>query len=182
MPLEGDYPAVWGPLLSWLFTSRLGKITGEEEYAEQSRSWIDEWLLGKIIARTLGEMGLDEGAAARCVSLVRILTSQQAWFDPDLPADEQAYLALEAWLKDDEVQHFIKVNRHEGVLWFNKESFEELLWWMYTVAMIDLQGLSRLAVLEDSVTEACFEVIQRLMDAEAKSGYQIEKMVEAARG
>jgi hypothetical protein len=176
LPLDGDYPAVWGTLLSWLFTSRLGQITGEEDEGEQSRTWIDEWLLGKIIARTLGEMGLDEGSAARCVSLVRILASHQDWFDPRIPAKEQATIALRAWLKDSEVQSFIQVNRYQGLLWFNQESFEELLWWMYTAAIINLPGLKYLAD-----REACFKVIRRLLDAEAQSGYQIEKLLQAVK-
>jgi hypothetical protein len=175
LPLEGDYPAVWGTLLSWLFTSRLGQITGEEDYTEQSRTWVDEWLLGKTIARTLGEMGLDEASAVRCLSLVRILASHQGWFDPQLPAEEQALIALQAWLKDSEVQSFIQVNRYQGLLWFNHESFEELLWWMYIAVILDLPGFENLTGLE-----ACYEVIQRLLEAEAKSGYQIEKLVEAA--
>ncbi|HZG69306.1 MAG TPA: hypothetical protein VEZ12_21410, partial [Herpetosiphonaceae bacterium] len=54
----GD-PAVWGALLSWLFTQSLGRVAGEEGYEQQSRTWIDEWLLGKIIAGTLQDLGLD---------------------------------------------------------------------------------------------------------------------------
>ncbi len=111
----------WGVLLGWLATHRLGQVLDAAQAAEISRTWIDEWLLGKIIAGTLGEMGLDAAAAERVVSLTRLLISHQGWFDEKIPVQQRPYQALQGWLGDQEVQRVLGVNRFQGTLWFNKE-------------------------------------------------------------
>jgi len=166
------------PLLPWLFTHALGKIADEADFAQISRSWLDEWLLGKIIAGALRDMGLDEDAAWRAVATVKILTSHQQWF-----TEERADLALESWLEDNEVQQFLHINRHRGVLWFNKEAFEQLLWWMELVASIEI-NTDPLRPADEIAreTNALRAMLEKLQQAQEESGYQVEKLMEAARG
>ncbi|MEE9616239.1 MAG: alpha-amylase family glycosyl hydrolase, partial [Anaerolineae bacterium] len=80
-----DDPAAWATLLGWLFTHALGKVVDEAAFARISRSWIDEWLLGKIIAVALQDLGLDDGAAWQAVTTIKILTSHQRWFETEAP-------------------------------------------------------------------------------------------------
>ena len=109
----------------------------EANFEQISRSWIDEWLLGKIIAGTLRDLGLDNGTAWWAVTTIKILTSHQRWFEMQtVEKKERVYRVLESWLKDDEVQQFLQVNRYQDVLWFNKEAFEQLLWWMLLLAVV----------------------------------------------
>ena len=81
-------PPVWGALLTWAITRKLGKLLDAtpEGTAEQSRSWIDEWMLSKIIRQALQDLGADEGRAEHLTGLVRLLTGQQNWYDPQVPA------------------------------------------------------------------------------------------------
>jgi hypothetical protein len=87
--LDGD-PATWGTLLGWWCVHSLGKVAGEAAtasrhlqgetgFAERSRSWIDEWLLGKVLVITLQDLGLDENMAWRAVAVIKLLTSHQEW-------------------------------------------------------------------------------------------------------
>src|SRR5206468_2344774 len=73
----GDGEWTWGALLAWLFTHPLGKLVTDIDFEGQSRSWVDEWLLRKIIAGTLRDLGAEEAAATRGVLLVNGLISQQ---------------------------------------------------------------------------------------------------------
>jgi hypothetical protein len=175
-------PAAWGTLLGWLFTHSLGKVVSETGAAAQSRSWIDEWLLGKLIAGTLQEMGLEAGAAWWAVGTVKILISHQGWFGLEAPAQERAYRILVSWLRDSEVQRFLQVNRYGGVLWFNHEAFEQLLKWMLTMAVVEISADPERS--PDEVAEgivACYDVVQRLRQAEEGSGYQIVALMEGAK-
>ncbi len=177
-----DDPAAWPTLLGWLFTHALGKVVDEAAFARISRSWIDEWLLGKIIAGALQDLGLDEGAAWQAVTTIKILTSHQRWFETEAPKKKQAYRVLESWLKDDEVQQFLQVNRYRGVLWFNKEAFEQLLWWMLLVAVVTISAdpLRSAAEVSQEIVTA-YDIVRKLQQAEEESGYQVEKLLEAAR-
>jgi len=169
----GDSPAAWGTLLTWVLVHSLGKIMGEVGFEQQSRSWIDEWLLGKIVAGVLRDLGLDEAAAWRTVTVVKLLTAHQGWFVAKRP-----HLVLEELLQDDEVQQFMQVNRYQDVLWFNKETFEELLEWLLLVAAVQL-GAAPGHTLDEAAAEiaACHGVVKKLRRAEKKSGYQVEKLL-----
>ncbi len=174
--IENRKPKIqnWGSLLSWWCVHSLGKIVGEAGFEGQSRSWIDEWLLGKVIASALQDLGLDESAAWQAAAVVKLLTSHQRWFAAETPdARSRAYQVLEALLKDDEVQQFLQVNRYQGVLWFNKEAFEQLLWWLLLVAVVEISADP------DGAEEvlACYNIVEQLRQAGEKSGYQVEKLL-----
>jgi len=177
--LPGD-AATWGTLFGWLFVHDLGRVVSGEDSEQRSRSWIDEWLLGRIVAGALQESGLDELAAWRAVSAIRILTAHQHWFDFEGLGQAPAYQILSDWLKDDEVRRFLHVNRYKDLLWFNQESFGQLLGWMLAVALIALRADDSRPDTGASI-RACFETVQALHRAAERSGYQVEKLQEAAK-
>ncbi len=179
--LDGD-PAAWGTLFGWICTHALGKVISEEDYAAQSRTWMDEWLLGKILAGSLQDLGLDEAAAWWAVGTVKILINHQDWFEQAAPSQDRAYRALVSWLRDNEVQQFLQVNRYGGVLWFNREAFDQLLAWMLTVATVSIcAGAERTP--EEIVQDVarCYRVIEKLTQAAESSEFQVVKLMESAR-
>jgi glycosidase len=177
----GDDLPIWSRVFGWAFVHALGKLEDMADYDEQSRSWIDEWLLGRIIARALQEVGLDETAAARAVVIIKRLTSHQHWFAAQDTAG--AHETLEALLRDSEMQQLLGINRYQGVLWFNKQSFERLLWWLLLLAAVMISADAARAPSE--VTEeiaACYTSTRRMRAAAAESGYQVEKLLAVAQG
>jgi glycosidase len=174
--------AAWSSLFAWVFTHALGKIVDKDDFAAQSRSWIDEWLLGKIIAGAFEDLGLDEGTAWWAVGTVKILTSHQSWCETDLAPTERAHQILTRWLRDGEVQQFLQVNRYRDVLWFNREAFDQFLGWMLTLAAVEISADP--ALLPEQVAReivACYDVIHALQRAEEASEYQVTTLLEAAR-
>jgi hypothetical protein len=179
--LDADAQA-WGGLLGWLFVQPMGQMVRTERHSELSRSWLDEWLLGKLLAGALQEVGLDEGGAWWTVGTVKMLVGHGGWFRSEAPASKRAYQVLTDWLRDEQVRQFLQVNRHRGVLWFNHESFTKLLAWMLTVAAVQIAADPKLSA-EDVAEEivSAYDVIRQLDRAEAESGYQIEKLLEAVQ-
>jgi glycosidase len=182
-------PAVWGTLLSYLSTRKLGATTGAEHVDEQSRTLIDEWLLGKIIATALQDMDVPDTDAWRFVAGIKILVSHQKWLDLNEKQKRRGYSTLRALLNDVEVQRYLGINRYQDVLWFNHESFEQLLWWLFTTCVIDLTaGHPGMPEADDAsaaqVAQAivdCYDTIKRLQKSELESKYQVEKLLEAAK-
>jgi hypothetical protein len=148
---------VWSILLSWMFTSQLGKSVSETNYEEISRSWLDEWLLGKITASALIDLGIDDRSVWRAVSLIKLLVKHANWCEiasrqeTDV-ADKILYL-----LADHEVQEYLGFNRYQGILWFNKESFDDLLWWLFITSIITF------GLYEDEKTTAAIEFCYRVV-------------------
>jgi glycosidase len=164
-------------LLGWLVVHALGKVVTQKDFPEVSRSWIDEWRLGKTIVNVLRELGLDEIASWRSVTLIKLLTIHQGWFK-----EKRANQVLESLLKDNEVQQFLQINRYNDILWFNREAFDDLIWWLRLLAAIEISSdPKRLTHQVARDLEDCDGMIQRLSEAAKKSGYQVEKLLELLR-
>ena len=175
-----DDPAAWPTLLGWLFAHALGKVVETASFEQTSRAWIDEWLLGRNIAGALHDLGLDEGAAWHAVQAVKLLTSHQRWFEIKASKTRLARAVLQTWLDDQDVQYYLQTNHHAGILWFNKEAFDQLLWLMLAVAAATISAdPSKTAGEIAAEIVACYDVIRTLQRAEEKSDYQIEKLLKA---
>lgn len=175
--LTADDLPRWGTIWSWLFVHALGHLTGGDDFAQQSLTWIDEWMLGRVISSTLSDLGIDEQETARAVVRVKRLTSQQNWFE--LGEADQLRALLESLLQDNAVRQLLQVNRSQGILWFNKEAFERMLWWLLFVAVVKISADDKRS--PEQVTEeigVCYEMIQALQDAADNAGYQVEKLLD----
>jgi len=173
-----DNPATWGTLYGWLLVHALGKVMANEEFEETSRSWIDEWLLGRILAGAMQDMGVEENDCERAVVAIELLTTHQHWFT----TIDSPYQVLSRWLEDPEIQRFLGINRHQGVLWFNKESFERLLCWKHVMAALMLSADP--AIPREDVARrmlACYQTLAHLRRAAENSGYQVERLLDSAR-
>jgi glycosidase len=175
-----DSTATWATLFGWVFVHALGKVVNEKDYSEQSRTWIDEWRLGKTIFGVLGDLGLDEGAAGSSLTVIKMLTSHQRWFEAKSLDQRQAHATLELLFKDEDLRRFLRMNQYQDTWWFNKEAFEEMVWWLMMVAALTI-GSDPLrpvnAVIEE--LERCYSMIQEWQRAEEKSEYQVEKLLSA---
>ncbi len=187
--LTNGSPALWGVLFAWILTRKLGRLLKPIEDQELTSTWLDEWLLAKSILSALLESGLNEWSASRGVALVHILVSRDAWCKPILAGKQSLKQTVEAWFADLTIQRFLGVNRYQDHLWFNKESFEELAWWLFTIAVIERpepeKPPAQLAVSADSEypadkehIEACYAIVMKILEAETRSSYQVEKLIE----
>jgi hypothetical protein len=187
-----DDAAAWATLFSWLFVHALGAVVEASVPETQSLSWMDEWLLGKLVAAALQDpsglsdsersLGLDEATAQRMVGLIKVLIAHHRWFETEAASGQRAHRILLSWLRDREVHRFIQVNRYEGILWFNKESFEQLLSWMLTVAVVEISADSDLS--EDEVSReiaASYDLVRRFQQAADASEYQIAGLLESVQ-
>ncbi len=167
----GDDREAWGTLLGWVCTHALGKVV-TTDYPAQSRAWIDEWLLGRILAGALEEFGLAEDAAWRGVAAVKLLTEHQRWFTPEITAAE----VVEALFSDPELQRLLGVNRYQQVLWFNQQAFEHALGWLECIAALTLRVEGDAAALPRLRT-----LVATLQQAAVDAEYQVETLRVLAR-
>ena len=82
---------------------------------------------------------------------------------------------------DNDAQLLLGVNRYQEILWFNKESFEDLLWWLFIIASVDISNQH----LEDDQDNAvgknilqCYNLITSLIDQAEVSGYKLEELLD----
>jgi glycosidase len=186
--INGDTYA-WSVILGWVFTSELGKIITETGYEEISRSWIDEWMLNKIIVSTLGDLGVDEHSNWRAVTLIKLLTTHHKWWtlleDPQEKHRKNSnYAILNSILSDSDSLTFLGVNRYQDILWFNKEAYEDLMWWLMIVAVVEITGPhinNNQAENAQKLILSGYKVISTLLTSARASGYQLEKLLDLTK-
>jgi len=66
------------------------------------------------------------------------------------------------------------------VVYYNKEAFEKLLWWLMAAAVIELTSdpVAEPEAVSDAIV-AAYALIKALRDAEERSAYQVEKLKTA---
>jgi hypothetical protein len=169
----------WMTLLAWVLTHRLGEIEGGEETRESARSWLEEWYLGPTVADFLGERGLSNDEARRAVAAVDLVIACEAWLG--LPEEQGALLDdfLARLFASPEGEAFLGVNLYEGVRWFNREAFFDLLEWLMLTTTVE-------TVAEDQVgapdrLAGVYRTIDRLAAVAEATEYRVSDFLEAMR-
>ena len=172
-----DDPQRWACLFGWLFIHSLGKIVAESDVPQRSRSWMDEWRLGRIVADALRDFGLDQPAADRTVKVIGLCTMHQDWFQQ--AGDEtRAYRALASLLNDGEVQQFLRVNRYQDIVWFTGEALDELFSWLFLLAVIQIcaDPLRTPTKVAEEIARH-YRIFRNLQRAGREAEHQLEKLL-----
>ncbi len=176
--------ATWGALLGWLAADAIAAVLEPDPAARAARGWFDRARLGRVFADAYRWRGLDEGAAWWTVETVRHLVARPGAAALAAPASERAGRLVRAWFADDDLGRWLGVNRHEGIAYLNRESFEAALRWMVVlVAVVGAESGDEAAAgaaLAGTALAGAHALALRLVsDAEA-AGYEVGRLVERA--
>jgi glycosidase len=147
---------VWAPVLAWTLLRALPKTVDAAEV-------FDRMLLRHALGDIFASFGMDGDARWQAAAQVRLLlnpaaSAKDAIESPVLFTDADA-----RWLAG--------VNVSDGVTYFNKEQFEELLTWLQLPALLEMATADAargagIAAIEKSVAAA--------LDAAKSSGYNLD--------
>ena len=166
-------------LLAWALCSQTGRLSKRDEYTVQSLSWLEELQLNKPVADTLRNMHTGESESQNLQLLLRIGISHQDWYE--VTKKESLQGIMKNWFADPEVQNFLRVNRYQEVLWYNREAFNDFIWWMAVLALC--KHAADPATDSTSLTEVILhlkEITTELRKIDEKSGYKFDRLFELA--
>ncbi|HAV43353.1 TPA: hypothetical protein DCX15_04985 [bacterium] len=132
--------------------------------SELRRERIDDWMLGKIIRLAIQELGVDEWIACREEFLIKILIEHRNQFH-----------RIKDILINPQVCDYIHLHRFEDILYFHKESFEELIYWLFVTSIIDLVSQSETQKIPPGILER-YETTQRFIEAAEGSRYRLSSL------
>ena len=136
-------------------------------------AWFDELRLGTVLATSLRDRGLDEAQAWAASERIRMLmTLARPSNVTGRSAADRARAVTDAWLLDGASQRVLGVNTYEGVRWFAREGWRELIDW---ALLLDL-----VAAPEDAKTSAA--VAAKQLAAGDASGYRVDDLLTALGG
>jgi glycosidase len=165
-------------LLAWVFTHNLGKLAGEEDWREISYTWLNEWQFNKILEGVFREFtAADDFQVTKMVNMLNILTGEGN-LEEEI---KQKHLReiLEERLSNPLLQRYLGVNRYQGTLWYNKEAFEEYLWWLTAINVIEILSHEVQQARQVKRVAAIYKIIKKLEEADKISSYQVEKLLDA---
>ncbi len=153
----------------------LGKLAPRTDRVGIVREWIDEWLLGRLIMRRAMERDIDEDAARRGAAILRALTVFQM-----MRADQGSFTRVSQAVRaliatDSEFRWLIGANEFDQVVWFRKESWEELLAWMSLERMSRMPSRCR-GMKSGRAIIRYWAVLGRLEAMARRSGYRLESL------
>ncbi|MDI6735424.1 MAG: alpha-amylase family glycosyl hydrolase [bacterium] len=163
---DSTYLPVLRVLFSWVIVSGLGRAKSESGYERQSASWLNEWLLGKIVRHTFTELGCDGYTAGRETHLLGILTTWHNGFD--------SAPKVKAMLDDPKVAAYLNFNWHQDTLWLSKEALEELMYWLFVASVVHII-VSNKKGWQTKVIK-CYKMVIKVLESAEELGYRVEEM------
>ena len=165
-------PKMSGSLYAWLTVHQLGHLTGDGSN-EASLTAMRRWRLDRVIENVFGDLGLD---AERVLRLVKLLVRYENWYELEDEDRKPAEKLLELLADDEEAQTFLGVNEHEGVRYFNQESYRELTGRLACVSILNLSVLKAKEV--DAGLRKIHQGLKDFAAAEKRSEYRVDKLVD----
>ena len=135
------------------------------------------------MASAFRDLGQSDIEATRTVALVKLLVRNQDVLARQVSSPQRAYPVLETWLGDSEVQQYLQVNRHRGVLWFNKEAFERVLATLLALAIVTTQAKADQESGGDqhAAGRGWLELVQHVRQMGEDADYQLDALMAAAK-
>jgi glycosidase len=157
---------IWAPVLAWAVLSVLGESLDLVDPAAPAIAAFDRFRLRHVLAEAFKELDFSGEDTWRAAARVRIALAAK----PEVISADDALpgFSREIWEQAD-VRWLTGVHVADGVTYFNKESFEELLWWhaLAELTMLAAQpGRPDASKVEQLLSEAS--------DAAATAGYRLQ--------
>lgn len=166
----------WMTLFAWAVVSQIGKLQATDQSEELTLSWMDEWQLGKYFRETLAVAGCQESEIQKLYLSLKIGIAQQNW---DAQSKGKSLkTVLQQWLSEPEIQYFLQINRYNDILWYNRESFDELAWWLAVIPFIKTASDKKLnasKIAEKAIS--LYDFLTALKKLEKNSQFQIAKLI-----
>ncbi len=184
-----------GYLVFALLRGVLGPRTGGED----ARRLVDHWSLDRKLREAFRGRAGDSEKDDRIVRLLKLILSRTAMKPAETAAKKTPEPYSAAAAKDaftsEEARSFLGVNVFEGIVWYNKERFDEALRFSCAVAAIEAddagfrraeakkKSAERKAKLDEKRWTARLEAIataaEELAAADAKAEYRVDALLEA---
>jgi hypothetical protein len=208
-PYEPLYALAYGALA--LLRPILGPRTGGAE----AKALLAHWRLDRKIREAYQALGFNEDEAWRVVEIAQAVLARTGAAKPAQPRTKgssagkspkaaktsvvpgpaaQARVAafLTANYEAEDFRRLVKVNRFEDVTWFNKEAFEETLYYTFLFLLAEddatfsqaLGSVPGLTVPGNAAQKAVFatELVRLVFEAENKSGYRLDELIALLSG
>jgi glycosidase len=176
LPVEDHSGPVMASVIAWAAVEALGYCCDAQDPDAASTQLFDALRLREALAQSFGTLGMIDEERWRAAARVRASFANAYWIPLSKPRHTQASGPF-SWIHDPDVAWLIGVHEWQLERYFNKEAFEQLLWWMslrplLTIASAPQPDARLIAALES-------ELAHRISAAES-AGYRVLALLDAS--
>jgi len=170
-----DATPLWSTIIAWSAVEALGHCCDPEDPDVISSQIFDALRLREVMAESFSAAGSAGDDRWRAAARVRAAFAHAPW-SPSVEASKARSSAVFSWLHDPDVAWLIGVHEWEGVRYFNRESFEQLLWWMSLRALLTIANETKPSATKIATLE---KEVQTRLKAASDASYRVEALLEA---
>jgi hypothetical protein len=145
----------------------------------------DHWDLGRKLREQLVRFGASEHQAWRIADIAGVIFSKtapakiaQPLAMPEFHAASYALSFIEDNYLDDDFRRIFGVNNFDDVMWYNKEGFEDTLYYLSLFYSLESISVLRHGISWYDRIEHIAEIYSILAKAEKKSNYRLDKLLD----
>jgi len=133
-----------------------------------------EWGIDERIRKCLSARGIPQDDTVEIVREISLMITHKHWYLSGELYGHGLADTIKHVFEDGETRIFLRMNRYDGVQWFNKERFEDLTWLLVAGALFDkapekTAELKRFAV-------SVYETAVLLLEASESALYRVEDL------
>lgn len=168
-PRKTDLLLIWATLSSLV---NAGNIT---DTTNRIVTLLERKPVANLVRNSLAKLGFTEYESWKNYQLLLALLGQGRASDR---IETQETYPLETWIADSRVLDYLDVNTHNEIRWFNKERFEDFVWYQKATNYFALAFEEEMELSE--VIQRLLEqekVFDQIIEAEEASEYQLDKLL-----
>ena len=168
------YPRKRLLLLVWNFLTNLAGSTEKDNVDAINRQVADRGPVSELLASKLKEIGFSDYEAYRNSQAVRCLLNHL----PPLNEETTSHEFIVTLLEDQVINDYLEVNTYNGIRWFNKEKFADLIWYQRAARFVKLASTDRESSEVFEVILSQERLLKEIEKAVEESAYQLDKLIE----
>ena len=163
-------------IIAWAAVESLGHCCDVEDPEIVAGQIFDAMRLREVVAESFAAAGAAGDDRWRAAALVRASYAHAAW-GPVFEPSHSRSTAVFSWLHDPDVAWLVGVHEWQGERYFNKESFEQFLWWMSLRSLLAIAAEKEIDAAKVTLLE---NEIRARLKAAGDAGYRVEALLQAA--
>ncbi len=174
VPQQAKELSSWAAALAWSILDCAARMAAPDDPERYAAMLFEQARLRQPIADAVEKLGAHGEDRWRMAARVRFAFAHSATAHGVKHAPGHSAAPL-SWVHDPEVAWLIGSNEHQGVRYFNKELFEQLLWWMSLPRLVELAADAKpdkkaVAEFESDLTHRC--------ESASKGGYRVDALLD----
>ncbi|MDR1868352.1 MAG: alpha-amylase [Treponema sp.] len=185
-------PLLCAVALSYGLLSLLRPIIGKEADGRHAADLaFTHWDIGRKMREVFYQFGATDAEAWRVTDIARVVLSKtcasigsvpsasagkKAKESSPLEPAEFAVLVIEENYLDEDFRRILGINLYDDILWFNKEGFENALFYASLFFMLESDSVVRISI--DERIERIAKIYDVFIKAEKKAGYRLDKLLD----